>query len=162
MINPKLSIELVPKTSWYINIRYNFDKKTWDMVRKYIYKKFNYHCAICGIKTRLECHEIFKYDDKKLTQELTGLIAICHDCHMVKHIGLSKVKGNEEKSKKHLMLINEWSLEDATNYINECFNIYYERSKYKWDINLDFLELILKEIINEVKDYESKTQKNDV
>ena len=55
------------------------------------------------------CHEIFEFDDQKLIQKLTKLVALCPDCHMVKHIGLAEVNGNLKKATKHFMKVNKTS-----------------------------------------------------
>jgi len=46
-------------------------------------------CGGCGPQYPVECHEIWNYDDTRLIQKLDGLIALCPDCHEVKHIGLA-------------------------------------------------------------------------
>jgi hypothetical protein len=63
----KLSIELVPQTCWFSNVRDHVDQKTWDILRKDTYKKANYKCEICGgvgSKHPVECHEIWDYYEK--------------------------------------------------------------------------------------------------
>ena len=92
MKNLKLKIELVPKTSWYSNLRGKMSEKGWDNVRKKTYATFNYKCGICGSNEgQLHCHEIWEYDDKKHKQALKGFIALCVLCHHVKHIGLAGI-----------------------------------------------------------------------
>jgi hypothetical protein len=44
----KLTIELVPKTSWYSNVRSNVSKDEWDKIKKKCYIKANYKCEICN------------------------------------------------------------------------------------------------------------------
>jgi hypothetical protein len=60
----KLSIELVPSTSWYSNLRGKMEQQDWDKVRENIYKVFDYKCGICGNKGRLHCHEIWEYEER--------------------------------------------------------------------------------------------------
>ena len=61
----KLKIELVPHTSWYKNLRKMLPKSEWDKIRKGTYAEYGHKCGICGANGRLNCHEIWKYDDKK-------------------------------------------------------------------------------------------------
>ena len=46
MKKPILTIELVPSTSHYTNVRTILPKKEWDRLRKESYKKANYKCEI--------------------------------------------------------------------------------------------------------------------
>jgi 5-methylcytosine-specific restriction endonuclease McrA len=43
-----LTIELVPKTAWYTNVRSNVSKKEWDRIRKKSYQNAGHVCEICG------------------------------------------------------------------------------------------------------------------
>ena len=60
----KLEIDLVPSTAWYSNLRKKVSQKDWDRIRKQSYADANHKCTICGAEGRLNCHEIWKYDDK--------------------------------------------------------------------------------------------------
>ena len=66
----KLTIELVPQTSWYTNVRSNVSKEQWDVIRKKCYAQANNVCEICGdtgknqgYKHNVECHEIWEYNE---------------------------------------------------------------------------------------------------
>ena len=83
----KLTIELVPKTSWYSNVRSNVTTSVWDKIRRECYSKANNVCEICsstgksqGFKHNVECHEKWEYNDTNKTQKLIGLIALCPLC----------------------------------------------------------------------------------
>src|SRR3972149_3120297 len=97
MKNLKLTIELVPASSWNQNLRNLLKPKTWENLRKSVYKKYNYKCAICNSGGILHCHEIWNYDDKSHIQKLKGFVALCELCHWVKHIGLAGIRANERK-----------------------------------------------------------------
>ncbi|MDF1534223.1 MAG: hypothetical protein P1P69_06945 [Methanosarcinaceae archaeon] len=62
----RLEIDLVPSTAWYSNLRTNISKNKWDKIRKQSYADANHKCAICGADGRLNCHEIWEYDGKKI------------------------------------------------------------------------------------------------
>jgi len=79
----KLTVELVPSTSWYSNVRSEVSKKDWNAIRKRVYREANYVCQICagrGSKWPVECHEIWAYDDENHIQELAGMQALCPKC----------------------------------------------------------------------------------
>jgi len=138
----KLTIELVPSTAWFSNLRSILSQKDWDTLRKESYLNANYKCEICegkGKKHPVECHEIWSYDDTTHIQTLDGLISLCPKCHMVKHIGYAFLKGNGEKATKHFKKINQLDAYEAHIYIEEAFQKHNERSQYQWTINLDYL-----------------------
>lgn len=138
----KLTIELVPKTAWYANVRSLVTKKQWDILRKECYKKANHKCEICGgtgKKWPVECHEVWLYDDKNKIQKLERLIALCPNCHTVKHAGLAQIKGKIDLVIKQLMKVNNISKNKAINYINESFEIWADRSKFKWECDISYL-----------------------
>ncbi|WP_373481190.1 HNH endonuclease [Geminocystis sp.] len=139
----KLSIELVPQTCWFSNVRDHVDGKIWDILRKDTYKKANYKCEICGgvgEKHPVECHEIWHYDDEKYIQKLIGLTALCPSCHQVKHIGLARVRGKEAEAKKHLAKVNNWSNLEVEKYLTTVWSQWQKRSQNNWKLDLSWLE----------------------
>ena len=142
----KLTIELVPQTCWYSNVRSNVTKKDWDIIRKKCYSNANYKCEICGGvgKTHpVECHEIWEYDDTNLTQKLIGLISLCPTCHKVKHIGLARINGEDQICINQLMKVNKWDRTTTLLHIDEAFKLWEFRSQSKWILNIDFLKTYL-------------------
>jgi 5-methylcytosine-specific restriction endonuclease McrA len=140
----KLTIELVPSTCWYTNVRSNVGRKEWDRIRKEVYKKANNKCEICGgqgLNWPVEAHEIFEYDDKLMIQKLVRIIALCQSCHKVKHIGLSQLQGMFQESLQHLAKVNKWTKEEARQYIEEQFKLWQARSKFQWKLDLTLLEV---------------------
>jgi len=139
----KLTIELVPQTSWYNNVRSNVTPAEWDVLRKESYKKAGYKCECCGgvgPTHPVECHEIWEYDDEAFTQTLTGLISLCPSCHQVKHIGLARIKGNYQKALKHLAEVNGITEEEVDEYVEECFKTWQERSQNKYTVDTTILD----------------------
>tara|TARA_B100000073_G_scaffold346066_1_gene356574 strand:+ start:1313 stop:1780 length:468 start_codon:yes stop_codon:yes gene_type:complete len=142
----KLTVELVPQSSWGNNLRNeaNIPKSEWDVLRKKCYKDAGYKCEICGGKGKrhpVECHERWSYDDQTKTQKLDGLIALCPTCHKAKHLGrtLSVDKG-KDRVLLHMMKLNEMSVDDLESYIVEVFLMWEERSKHDWSLDLSWLD----------------------
>jgi hypothetical protein len=143
----KLTIKLVPKTSWYSNVRSEVSKTQWDVIRKKCYQKANNKCEICGdvginqgVKHLVECHEIWEYDNKNKIQILKGFIALCPHCHKTKHVGLAQINGEEEIVINQLMKINKISRNHAKNYISKSFEIWQERSKNDWKLDISYID----------------------
>lgn len=88
----------------------------------------------------MECHEIWHYDDDKQCQTLTGLIALRPSCHEVKHKGFSGLRGKKDEAVAHLALVNGWSLLGAFDYVDEAFDVWRERSRHAWQLDITWLE----------------------
>lgn len=148
MNNYPLTIELVPETSWFTNVRSNISRSEWDVIRKKCYKKANHKCEICGdighfqgFTHKVEAHEIWEFDDKNHTQKLIGLIALCPKCHKTKHVGLASVKGEEKIVIDQLIKVNEMSKAEVVKYIEEAFKLWTERSKIDWKVDISYLDI---------------------
>lgn len=142
-----LTIELVPKTAWYTNVRSNVSKKEWDRIRKKSYQNAGHVCEICGDtglnqnhKHPVECHEIWQYDDLNHVQKLTGLISLCPNCHTVKHPGLATTKGKLETVIRQLQKVNSMTFEEAAEYLQESFLKWIDRSQHEWTLDIEYLK----------------------
>jgi hypothetical protein len=138
-----LTIELVPKTSWYRNVRSNVSTAEWERLKKITFSRAGHVCEVCGGRGKkwpVECHEVFAYDDEQRVQKLVKLVALCPSCHEVKHIGLAGVRGNYERAVAHLSRVNGWSIADAELYIEGCFELWHRRSRHPWQLDLSYLE----------------------
>ena len=139
---PKITIELVPQTCWFSNVRSNVTIAEWDRLKKVTAKAAGRKCQICdgvGDKWPVECHEIWHYDDDKFKQTLQGLIALCPDCHSVKHMGFANIKGRGVEMTCRLAIINQWSYEYACHYVDEQFGIWETRSEKPWKLDINWL-----------------------
>lgn len=138
-----LTIELVPKTSWYRNVRSHVSKEEWDRLRGVVYERAGRVCEICGgrgARWPVECHEVWLYDDERHVQKLERMIALCPACHEVKHMGLAGVRGRQAQALRHLAKVNGWSMEDASLYVEACFEEWSRRSRHEWTLDLSYLE----------------------
>lgn len=139
-----LTIELVPNTCWFSNIRDHVTPSQWQIIKEYTSKLAGSRCEICngqGTKWPVECHEVWNYDDKNKIQKLERTIALCPMCHKVKHIGYAKVTNTFEPALNHFMRINGLSKKQSLQYINQSFKIYHHRSTYNWKLDLTWMNL---------------------
>lgn len=141
----KLAIELIPASSWNNNLRGLLPPWMWENLRKKVYKKHNFKCAICGAGGRLYAHEVWEYDDKNHIQKLKNLIALCTKCHAVKHIGYAGIQASEGKLKfheivKHFMKVNKCDYQAFQKHYKKAIQKFEERSHYEWQLNLDKLK----------------------
>jgi hypothetical protein len=152
MHNYKLTIELVPQSSWYDNVRSKVSKQVWDVIRRKCYHEAGYKCQICGntgknqgVKHDVDCHEIWQYDDDCRVQKLIGFIALCPNCHLVKHPGFAQIQGKSDQVITQLMLINDITFAQATDYVADAFEIWMDRNQFKWEIDITYIDEYMKQ-----------------
>ena len=64
--------------------------------RKFVLKRDNYSCRLCGSKVNLECHHIKDYRDfPELRLNINNGITLCNNCHKTK-----TNYGNKKKYKR--------------------------------------------------------------
>jgi hypothetical protein len=145
-LNPKLSVELVPKTCWYSNVRTNTTRAEWEKCKKYAKTKSNSKCEICGSvgsRWAVECHEIWHYDDATGVQKLLDLIALCPRCHEVKHYGYAELNNAGERAFLHLTEVNGWTPAVTALYLT-LVNLQWEkRSTRPWVLDISVLAEIM-------------------
>ena len=137
----RLTIELVPYPSHYNGLSHRLPKKEWDKIRKATYAKYGNKCGICGAEGRLNCHEIWEYDDEKHIQKLEGLIALCNKCHFVKHLDFGRLYFSKDFEKdqleimEHFMEINDCNWEIFDRYYSAVSSQCEKRSEYEWQVD---------------------------
>jgi 5-methylcytosine-specific restriction endonuclease McrA len=146
MRKPKLVIELIPNTCHYSNARTTLPKKDWDKIRFIAYEKAKNKCEICkgvgteqGFRHKLECHEVWEYNDETKTQKLTRLMSLCPMCHQTKHIGRPFAMNKQAEVFKHMERVNKWNHKEIVTHVAEAYQIHNERSKFQWKMDLSLL-----------------------
>lgn len=133
----RLTIELVPSTSWFANLRNNAKPGVWDVIRRKSYADAGHVCSVCGYQGKLFCHERWLYDDVNHIQKLGGFVALCKLCHMVKHIGYAGIFFEDYSGLiKHFRWVNQCSYEDFVFARAIAFDVWEERSKFQWTQDL--------------------------
>jgi|ERR1035437_13731 hypothetical protein len=143
MSEPRLTIELVPSTSWFSNVRSVVKRSEWDKIRKEVYAKAFGKCEVCELvppKGKLHAHEVWNYDLGSKIQKLEKMVALCADCHEVKHFGFAATQNRGELALGHLGKINNWSRDYCQQYVEQAFKQWEERSLFLWKLDLRHLE----------------------
>lgn len=133
---------LIPKQSFYNNVRSSFSTKKWDRLRKDCYKAAFYKCEVCGgvgSAHPVECHEVWDFDDENKIQKLVRLISLCPACHEVVHFGLANLRGNAERAIRHMMAVNKMTREECEQIIADCFSVWRHRSQSYWVVDISIL-----------------------
>ena len=139
---PRLHVELVPRTCFFSNLRSNLPGKVWQQLRKDCFDLAGHRCEICGeddSRRSLECHEIWAYDDDAHVQSLVGLVALCRNCHRVKHMALARHMGWEYQAEQHFMRVNGWNRIRTMAYLEEVFELFEQRSAHPWQLDVTWL-----------------------
>lgn len=137
----KLTIDLVPRTSWEANLRKRTSQSNWDKIRKKAYADYGHKCGICEATGKINCHEIWEYDDEKYIQKLKGFIALCDLCHHVKHIGMAGILASQgkldmDKVIEHFCEVNSCDVQAFEEHSDHAFKEWEERSKHDWVLDL--------------------------
>ena len=131
---------MIPRNSWYSNLRNILPKAEWDKIRKMVYKHFNYECSICHASSPLHAHESWVYDYDTSKQTLKDILALCYLCHMSQHLGYVQVKlipSGEltmDKLEHHWMRINNKSKKDFEEHKYLAFELWEIRSLISWKV----------------------------
>lgn len=139
---PFLYIDLVPSNTWFKNLRSILKKDEWDSIRRYIYKRANNKCEICGqrgSKHPVEAHERWNFNEDTGTQLLVGVQALCPSCHEATHFGLAGARGQAFKAKQHIIQTNKWTNEEFEAHYKEAVNKWQYRNKRNWILNACFI-----------------------
>jgi hypothetical protein len=141
-VQTRLTVELVPSTCWYKNVRSQVPATVWDRVRRQVAADAGSRCEICGGRGRrwpVECHEVWSYDDATRVQRLERLIALCPACHQVKHAGFASTQGKLGAVVAQLVKVNGWGTGDAELYLEAVFETWAARSRHQWTLDISVL-----------------------
>lgn len=138
----KLDFELVPDSCWKINLRSILPPAHWNFIKAQTKLEQNNTCAKCGKKTsKLDCHEVWEYDREKKVQKLVGVIGVCRDCHEVIHIGLTSLKGKEDKASEHFMKVNNCSYAEYRKALGRANEENALNNKvYEWQLDINYIK----------------------
>lgn len=141
-VDMKLNFELVPDSCWYSNLRSILSLAQWDFIRKDAYARAGGKCMICGAPSRrLEAHERWEYDEGACVQKLADVVAVCHSCHDVIHIGRTQLLGGEERACAHFMKVNGCTYAEYRKALGEANTAHRRRNQIsEWKLDLGWLK----------------------
>ena len=143
----KLDFEIMPTGAWNNNLRTVFSKSAWDFLRKDAYERAGHKCSICGCKPkRLEAHERWEFDKVTAKQKLVDIIAVCHACHSVIHIGRTQVLGFEDRAIKHFKKVNGCDYQGYISALKKANEKNLDLSTVsEWNLDLEWIKRYLDE-----------------
>lgn len=107
----RLVFELIPQVMHHKCVRAVLPNDVWRLLRKMTIEAAGERCGECGSGEQLECHEVWRYlppgadvPGARHVMKLVGLRALCHLCHLGKHIGYTQRNpALYRQVKEHLM-----------------------------------------------------------
>jgi hypothetical protein len=139
----RLRVEMVPQSSWYKDLRQLLDEATWERISSLVAERAGERCEICGGRgprhRPVECHELWRFDDPVRVQTLVRVVALCPDCHAVKHWETVRKHGGDTQARAHLARVNGWSLAQTDTHIRDAFGLWAQRNQGPWIVDLEGL-----------------------
>jgi hypothetical protein len=137
----ELTIDLVPESSWGQNLRLLLGRTRWDKLRKQILGEQGNVCAVCGAAEKLQCHEVWEFNDETGVQLLRGFQATCNLCHFASHFGLAQRLADQghlnlDNVIEHFLKVNGVTMEQFRRHKTDAFALWRKRSEREW--TLDF------------------------
>jgi hypothetical protein len=131
-------VDLIPATSWHASLANLLTKTSWDLLRNEAGEKAG-GCEECGVKTGIECHEAWSYDERTGVQTLVRLRALCTSCHETCHLGFARLRGRFEIAFGRLCRINRIRDDERRAYLAEIEGRFMRRSRRAWALDLGML-----------------------
>ena len=137
----KLKVGLVPETCWFKSLRKQMRRSQWDSLRKKVYADQDNVCRVCGADRKLNCHEVWEYDEERYVQRLIGFQAVCNMCHHVTHFGKAQdlaAQGYLDLGAviEHFTKVNGVGRQVFERHKTEAFRTWWKRSKHEWRSDL--------------------------
>ena len=139
----KLKIDLIPESSWCKNLRNHIGQTKWNKIGIESCERVKGLCEICGATEtrRLDCHEIFEYDEETKIQKLTGFMSLCRKCHQVIHFENTRLRATEgnfelEPFIEHFMKVNNCDRKTFDEHRTKALDIWRKRNKVEWSVDL--------------------------
>lgn len=139
---PVLLPDMLPNTTWELNLRTQLTEPEWDRLRKFCYQAAGNTCVACGSRgePHVEAHESWRFDEKTGVQSLKGLLCLCPTCHKAKHLGFANRIGRLQQVYDRLMWLNDWAPADLDRELAKVAARQEALSARNWTLDLSFLK----------------------
>ncbi len=137
-LDVRLTIDLVPETSWVRSLRAELGRADWRRLERLVIDAAGGRCEVCGRceAGALECDELWTFDEPGRVQHLERVLALCSACGEVRHIDLAARIGTADRAVRHLAAVNGWDEPVATQYVADVHERWERRSRHPWSVDL--------------------------
>lgn len=134
-------IDLVPTSSRNRSLaaRASTDAKSklaWDLIKGREFARAGYRCEICRANWRLECNEMWTFDDVDRVQTLIGYEVVCPACDSILHIDRTIQAGETSKAATHFAEVTGLTEADLRDATAKAIETWRERSTHTWQLDL--------------------------
>lgn len=154
-----LPIQLIPQPTWGINVRSKLRPEDWKRLRREARESHPPTCGGCRkplADSSWHAHEVWRFDDQKLTQRLIDIVPVCPQCHHAIHIGRAHATGTFEQAVEHLRIVNFMNDSELETYLTLHFALWQRRSsKGPWTVDITYAQDLLDDLNR--KDYDYRT-----
>jgi hypothetical protein len=145
---PRLTIDLIPRATWGMNVR-TLAPKLWPPLRKKAIHANGARCASCrnAPHKAFQVHEVWEFDYLEGVQRLIAFEVLCERCHAVKHAGRT-VATREDGVRfilRELVECNSWTINDAKEHLQLAFSIWHAKNLIDWLVDISYAYDYLKE-----------------
>lgn len=139
-----LFVDLIPRSCWFTNVRSCVSPLDWERLRRLVIDRAGNECEACTMfpipeqQLYMECHERWAYT-KDDTQKLVRLVCLCSRCHEATHMGLAQVRDRDSEAMEHLMTVEGMTWEQAEQHVATAFEVWRERNRTDWRLDLSML-----------------------
>jgi hypothetical protein len=134
MTHLRLAIEPIPYASAPASLAKLLPRPEWDRIRRVAYKSASYHCQTCGNAGRLNCHELWHFNESTGYQWLMGFQALCDDCHGVRHMLSVRNRQEFDRLANHFMAVNRASPREFRDHLEQARQRRAELNQREWRI----------------------------
>lgn len=131
-------VDLIPETSWCSSLANMLSAKSWKLLRDVVIAMAG-GCEDCGARDKLECHEIWSYDEDHGVQKLSALRSVCKDCHETYHLGYASIRNRYDIAFNRLVMMSRILKHEEEEFEDEIFSKFLRRSEIEWTLDLSLL-----------------------
>jgi hypothetical protein len=138
----RLTVELVPETCSFRSLRSELSPEDWNRLERVVLLRAGDCCETCGRPDddrRLECDELWSYDDDSHVQRLERVVALWPACREVRHIDLAARLGEANRAVRHLAAVNGWTEVLGKQQIAVAYQRWETRSRHPWLLDIERL-----------------------
>lgn len=144
-----LPVELIPKTTWDVNVRTILDGRPdlWEMLRQDAIMRGQYRCKFCHRaignstnKPHFHAHERWLWEETSEgpLQNLYDIVAICPRCHLSCHLGFAQKQGRFAEAVEYMSSVNQMDRDQTRRYVDAVFFEWQLRSEIAWEVRIDW------------------------
>lgn len=147
----KTEVDMLPSSCWTTTYASCISKADDRRIRLGVRQRCGSTCELCQAKEDAQrgiyvgVMPRYAYVDGR--QVLRRLMGVCSTCADAVEYGQTQSRGLGGIAKRHLMAVNDWSGAEAQQHIQRAYELWSERSRQEWALDLSILEAAGLEVV---------------